>query len=212
MNQEELQPTEIPDQKRPDHSLAGSLFDILEMFAWALFAVFMIFTFAIRLCNVEGDSMKNTLYNNDKLLLSNVGYTPKQDDIIVFHPVGTTDPTMQQKTLVKRVIATGGQHLSINFKTKEILVDGVKYADSHAVFLNYNGTPAPSYITPYTNGVPYDPETQILELDVPENMLFVMGDNRNNSRDSRDAHISFIDTRGVLGKVILRLSPFTAFT
>ncbi len=203
MNQEELQVQEEMPLRIPKASgAASSLFDVLEMFAWSLFVVFMLFTFAIRLCDVKGASMENTLYDDQKLLLCNVAYTPKQDDIIVFCPFNAENEAMQQRTLVKRVIATGGQELTINYDTQEIFVDGVKYADSHAIFKDPNtGFP--------TDG--YTGESGVLTLTVPENMLFVMGDNRNNSQDSRSSGIGFVDARGVLGKVVLRLAPFTLF-
>ena len=198
-------------EPQKDLGVAAKAFDVLEMFAWSMFVVFMLFTFAIRLCNVEGDSMQNTLFNGEKLLLYSVGYTPAQDDIIVFHLTDPDQTTDLEKTLVKRVIATGGQTVKINFYTAEIFVDGVKYEDTHAVFKKLDGTEIDSYTMPFTNGVAYDRRTGILQLQIPEHTLFVMGDNRNNSRDSRDADILFVDERCVLGKVIARLSPFTTF-
>ncbi len=211
MNEQQELPIspEIEPKKEEKGGIAGALFDVLEMFAWSLFAVFIIFTFAVRLCNVEGSSMENTLYNGEKLLLSSVAYTPEQDDIVVFHLTDAENDL--QKTLVKRVIATGGQHLEINFYTKEITVDGEKYDDAHAVFKS-GGNEVEGYLPGhYTYDLEYNTQTGVLALDVPEGHLFVMGDNRNNSQDSRDADILFVDERCVLGKVILRLSPFTFF-
>ena len=155
--------------------------------------------------------MENTLYDKQHLLVYSGFSTPRQDDIIVFH---LTDDAMQ-KTLVKRVIATGGQTVRINIHTREILVDGAVYEDSHAVF-KYGGSAdndALGYFASLFEGNPhYNPETGIFEATVPENHLFVMGDNRNNSKDSRDADMGFIDERCILGKAILRLSPFTVFS
>lgn len=204
--------TEMPsEQLQKNLGVAAKAFDILEMFAWSMFVVFMLFTFVIRLCSVDGDSMQNTLYHGENLLLYSAGYTPEQDDIIVFHLTDPDHETKLEKTLVKRVIATGGQTLRINFHTTEIFVDGVEYEDSHAVFKLLDGSETESYTMPFTNGVSYDRRTGILELEVPDNMLFVMGDNRNNSRDSRDASVLFVDERCVLGKVVARIAPFTVF-
>ena len=213
--QEDLQelpsPTLEEQPPKKDLGVAARAFDVLEMFAWSMFVVFMLFTFAVRLCNVDGDSMQNTLFHGEKLLLYSVNYTPEQDDIIVFHLTDPDGASDLQKTLVKRVIATGGQTVEINFYTAEIYVDGVRYEDSHAVFKRLDGSETDSYTMPFTNGVAYDRKTGILKLQVPEHTLFVMGDNRNNSRDSRDADVLYVDERCVLGKVIARLSPFTVF-
>lgn len=207
-NEQNIIPAEEAPEKKKDSGGSALWFDILEMFAWSLFVVFLLFTFAVRLCKVDGSSMENTLYEGENLLLYNVGYVPAQDDIIVFH---MTKPEVDlEKTLVKRVIATGGQTLRIDFNTGEILVDGVKYEDSHAILKNSENAIVNQY---NLNGAEhhYDPLTRIMSLTVPENHLFVMGDNRNWSKDSRDADIMFVDERSVLGKVILRFSPFTLF-
>ena len=204
----------IAPQKEPrTKSTVSFLFDALEMFAWSLFAVFLIFTFTVRLCRVDGASMENTLYEGENLLVYSLGYTPKQDDIIVFH---LTKPDVDlEKTLVKRVIATGGQELKIDFNTGEILVDGVLYDDTHAMLKDYSGQETGTYLQAALlfNGNPdYNPETNILEVTVPDDKLFVMGDNRNWSKDSRNTDVGFVDTRCVLGKVVLRLSPFTVLS
>ena len=207
-NEQSILPQEQLSETPSEQKSSAFWFDILEMFAWSLFAVFLLFTFAVRLCKVDGSSMENTLYEGENLLLYSVGYVPSQDDIIVFH---MTKPEVDlEKTLVKRVIATGGQTLQIDFKTGEILVDGVRYEDSYAVLKNSEDVIVDAY---NLNGAEhhYDPTTRVMSLTVPENHLFVMGDNRNWSKDSRDADIMFVDERCVLGKVILRLSPFTLF-
>ncbi len=189
---------------------ASSVFDIVEMIAWSVFVVLILFSFALRLCRVDGGSMENTLYNGENLILYNLGYTPKQDDIIVFNLTGRNDKVAS--TLVKRVIATEGQLLEIDFKTGVIKVDGKEYADSHAVFKQqYNNSDVGHYILTAVGSPYYDYATNTLTVQIPEGKLFVMGDNRNNSKDSRDPVVGLVDERWVLGKVILRISPFTLF-
>ena len=219
MNQEPMLPND-EEQKEPQDSTDASVaeapasagkkavagvFDILEMFALSVFAVLIIFTFLVRLCRVEGGSMENTLYNGQYLLLYSLGYTPKQDDIVVFH---VTDESGNGKTMVKRVIATGGQTVEINFESCEILVDGVPYDDAHAVLKNRFTDDITGAYDLFANHH-YDSATKTLSATVPEGTLFVMGDNRNNSKDSRNDEIGFIDSRTVLGKAVLRLHPFT---
>jgi len=109
--------------------LANGLFDYVELFAWSVLTVLIIFTFGIRLCRVDGESMENTLHDKQMLLLYSLAYTPQQDDIIVFH---LTKPEANlEKTLVKRVIAVGGQEVEINLKSLEIRVDGELYDDAY---------------------------------------------------------------------------------
>lgn len=199
--------------------IASVLFDYVEIFAWSLFAVILIFTFALRICRVDGESMTYTLQDGEKLMVTNLFYTPKQDDIIVFH---LTNPEAgMEKTLVKRVIAVSGQTVELNTKTGELTIDGVPYEDAHRYLLrkttsrDENG----KYVSAYevtdsysTSGLffyGYDESTGIFRTTVPEGHVFVMGDNRNNSRDSRNPSVGFVDERCILGKVILRLYPLT---
>ena len=198
---------EVPPKKK--RSVGAIVFDYVEMFAWSVFAVLLIFTFGFRLCQVDGQSMENTLHNGERLLLFSAGYTPRQDDIVVFH---LTEPEKNlEKTLVKRVIATGGQTVEINTLTGKITVDGKEYADTHSVLKNPSAGIEIGYYYASLFSYGYDGSTGIFRVTVPEGYLFVMGDNRNNSKDSRNPDVGFVDARCVLGRAILRLSPFTVF-
>ena len=210
MNDEKQTPENAapqPEQsakKKETRSITAAMFDYVEMFAWAVFIVMILFSFGFRICRVDGSSMEDTLQNNQTLLLRSAFYTPKQDDIVVFH---LTDPeNNMEKTLVKRVIALEGQTVRIDLKTKIITVDGVEYADSHKVLKNNNGEYNSAYFR-----YDYNPDTQIFETTVPVGCVFVMGDNRNNSMDSRNRIVGFVDKNCILGGVVMRLSPFTFF-
>ena len=187
------------------HKKRGSNFfkdivDYLEIIVLALGAVVILFSFCFRLCTVSGDSMKNTLFNGESVIVTDLFYKPSRGDIIVFH-----DTNDLKKPLVKRVIATEGETVSITY-----LVDGM---DVYITDINGNTT---KYREDYVNysgngGVPpywYGTIGSTVEYTVPENKIFVMGDNRNDSKDSRDSSVGFIDERTVLGKVIFQVTPF----
>lgn len=202
---------ELEQQSAPQKKEApgGFLFDALEMFVWSLAILLLLFTFVLRLCRVEGASMENTLWDGENLLLYSFAYEPQQDDIVVFHLTGEEENL--EKMLVKRVIATAGQTVEIDFKNNAIIVDGVPYDDEHAVLKNSSDVVIDRYLGNRPNWE-YDAKTDSMTVVVPEGHLFVLGDNRNFSRDSRDSSIMFVDERCVLGKVILRVAPFTVFS
>ena len=154
------------------------------------------------------------------LIISNFFYTPDNGDVIVFHQI-----EYFQKPLVKRVIATGGQTVTINFEKKSIEIKNTKtgepvaFNDEFATYYNPDETDfgdryawennwEHSELYKKVNAV-YNEQDGSYTFDVPEGMLFVMGDNRNNSSDSR--LLGFIDERTVLGKAIVRVKPFDIY-
>lgn len=207
---QDIEDTATPSPEQPPiaKKIASSVFDIVETFAWSVFVVLILFTFALRLCRVDGRSMENTLYDGQNLLLYSLNYTPEQDDIVVFHL--TDEENNMTKTMVKRVIATGGQTVELNFNTGKILVDGVEYADSHAVLKDRVTDKITGVYSLYAEHS-YDPATRTFKATVPDGCVFVMGDNRNNSKDGRDSDVGFIDERCILGKAVVRIAPFTLY-
>ena len=188
---------DAPVSKAPEKkdSFLRSVIENLEVVVLAACAVILIFTMGVRVCAVNGTSMYDTLNHEDKLLVSNLFYTPERGDIIVFHMTGEDK---FNEPLVKRVIATGGEWLDINFETWEVRVADNPEMEN-AVTLDepyiYLGEPARYYSIDFP-------------LQVPEGHLFVMGDNRHGSADSRSSACGFVDERRVLGKVVCRLYPF----
>ena len=174
-------------------------YDYVEVFAVSIIAVILIFTFAVRLCRVDGNSMNNTLRNEELIIATNLFYEPEQGDIIVFHLVNDS----YRQPLVKRVIATEGQTVEINMNTGVIKVDGVVYEDEHAYLSGGQYSVMKDFDTRF-----YSQTTGVFAATVPEGKVFVLGDNRNNSNDSRMRSVSFVDVDTILGKAIIRIAPF----
>ena len=166
---------------------ASMLYDWADALVYALIAIVLLFTLLIRMTGVIGDSMKPTLHQNDKLIISNLFYTPKQGDVVV-----VTKKSFRTEPIVKRVIATAGQTIDIHFDTGTVYVDGVQLEESYIA----EATVRSGDIT--------------FPLYVPEGYLFVMGDNRNHSTDSRFSEVGLIDERMVLGTVLFRVFPLNA--
>ena len=149
----------------------------------------LVFVFVIRIMDVNGSSMSPTLINGDKVLVSGLFYEPDRGDIVVFKKDSYND----NKALVKRVIAVEGDVVNIDFD------NGIVYVNGEAVeeaYLSVSTNTKLDFIGPQT---------------VPENCLFVMGDNRNASTDSRDKRIGMVDKRVVIGKVLMVVYPFSSF-
>ena len=167
-------------------SIIVYLHDLLYM----LMAVLLVFLLLFRVIVVSGDSMYSTLLDGDYLLLlGNVFYQePEQGDIVVISKQAFDDG----KPIVKRVIAAEGQHVDI--------LDGVVYVDHIAI--------EEPYIDCETH--PYGSQGTQFPLTVPKDCIFVLGDNRGVSRDSRDPIIGQVDKREVLGKAIFLMLPGTS--
>lgn len=206
-NQNNLNDNEIINEaptapKEKKQSAAFAILEYAEMFVFAVVAVLLVFTFAFRLCEVKGGSMLNTLKNGERVITTNIFYTPKQGDIIVFHQTSDINPTLNEP-IIKRVIATEGQTVKIDFRDgndMQIWVDGVEFEDENAYFDQLRG-----HIYPQHH---FNRLTGIFEATVPEGHVFVLGDNRDNSNDSRSAAIGFVDERRILGKALFRIKPF----
>lgn len=197
-------PATPPVKKARKQSLTADLFDTFETFCHALVLMMLIFAFVLRFVTVDGGSMKNTLQDLDKLVISDLFYTPETGDIVVLDAEGVEG--LSQKYIIKRVIATEGQVVEINYANWAVRVDGKLLKEG---YVNYESGKA-------MNGGGFAGEEAVVidkdgnaSFTVPEGMLFVMGDNRNHSTDSRA--VGFFEEDRLLGRVLFRISPFSSF-
>lgn len=192
---------ENPDPHTPEesNSIARVLFEYVEMFSIALCAVLLMFMFAFRLCDVRGESMEKTLFEGEKLLVSNLFYTPERGDIIIFHQTGD----ILNEPIVKRVIATGGEWIDIDFQTSPQKIT-IKIYDANMNLITVLDESEYAYLD---TRVPMRLSDFDYPMQIPEGYLFVLGDNRNHSTDSRSHVIGLVDERRILGKVLMRLYP-----
>ena len=190
------EPEEETNEEQAPRRPGADLYDWLQMFLGCVVAAVVLFNCVARLTRVDGDSMNNTLQDGEIMLIWSLGYTPKQGDIVVLNktPVlltGWTEP----RAIVKRVIATGGQTVDIDYMAGLVYVDGQPLDEPYL--------PEEMYLP--------GPTMQQTHWEVPEGSIFVMGDNRNHSTDSRDIQLGPIDTDYILGRAVLALWPSERF-
>lgn len=166
-------------------SLATGIFDWIEAFVKALVLVVLLLTFVFRIVGVDGSSMFPTLQDGERVIISNLFYTPQRGDIVVI-----AQPNFTNKPIIKRIIAVGGDTIDINYDTNQVIVNG-KVIDE----------PYLQERMQQTGDIP-------LPVTLKEGELFVMGDNRNGSTDSRSSLIGIIDERYVVGRFLFRIFPF----
>lgn len=181
-NEKELETQALDMVQKKDRSL----YDWVQALVCSVLSVVLIFTFLVRLIGVDGHSMVPTLQDQDRLLVvtSILDHTYRSGDVVVLRKA-----SFLQEPIVKRIIATAGQTVDIDFDTGSVFVDGK--------LLN----------EPYINELTLAKEGTIFPLTVPQGSVFVMGDNRNHSSDSRDSRLGTVDTRYILGKAVFLLFP-----
>lgn len=193
------QKDEVPEETEKEYTYDPEkpraidwIFDIAEMFVFVLVAVMILTSFLFKHSIVEGDSMRNTLEDGDHLIISDLFYTPERGDIVVFEDYSTS----LKKAVVKRVIGLPGDTVEVRLNEAgeyEVYIDGVYLEEEYA--LNEIDFTSPGVGT-WTVG---------------EGEIFVLGDNRYNSTDSRDGRVGTIDIDCILGKVLFRFLPFDKF-
>ena len=194
---------ETPQKKK---SLAKDIIESIELIAISFAVIVILFSLVFRVCTVSGESMENTLDNGDVVICSNLFYTPQRQDIVVVHVNRKTDADGNllaglDEPIVKRVIGLPGDTVNIVYlpnNQMKVTVINEKTNESFELVEDY--VKKDSCSQPHSIK---HPETFV----VGEGEIFVMGDNRYHSADSRDPRIGIIDSRRVLGRIIFRVSP-----
>ena len=178
---------------------------MFEMLFITFFMTVLTFQYIFHIATVKGDSMQNTLTSGDRLITTVGCNSPEQGDIVIIYAgeAVTLDDNRNpeikkglRKSLVKRVIAVGGQTVDIDFDRGAVYVDGVMLDENYITGLTHMDEGA------FTGQYP---------VEVPEGYVFVMGDNRQVSKDSRSDEIGFVAVGNITGKVLLRVAPRERF-
>lgn len=179
--------TQDPNAKKPKSTLRVVI-EWVETVVVSLVIAILLFTFVIRIVTIVGSSMAETLQDGDIVISSNLFYTPERGDIVVVDSYNGYG-----EALTKRIIGVAGDEINIDFNNSVVYVNGEILSE-------------PYLTTPTTRQFDVT-----FPVTVPEGCVFILGDNRPVSLDSRDTRIGFVDERDILGHVLLRIYPFSSF-
>ncbi|MBQ1555082.1 MAG: signal peptidase I [Clostridia bacterium] len=176
------------EEEQKTGGLMVELYEWLEAIAFALSIVVILFTFVFRVVSVSGPSMNPTLISGDRVILNSLFFTPSNGDIVVI----TQPKSHDNEPLIKRVIAVEGQTIALDPENDTVTVDGVVLNENYILEEDLKSA-----------GNAYE-----YPLTVPKGKVFVMGDNRNDSFDSRADGLGMVDEDYIMGRAIFRIYPF----
>lgn len=187
--EETLQTRQEPSKPRRVSPAVRSVMEWVETIVMAVVLVAVAFTFVARVITVDGVSMEPTYYNGDRVLVTKLAGQARQGDVVIV--VGALE-----EPIIKRVVATEGQTVDFDPELGEVTVDG---------------QPLPGSVFGIEDGITFVPDLPGMVMEfpqtVPEGCVFVLGDNRDNSTDSRFVTVGMVDQRNILGKVVFNLYP-----
>lgn len=186
----EAEPDDIKE-KQP-FNFGREVLEWVESLVFALLIVQLVLIFVFRVVMVDGTSMTNTLQDGDRLIMTHVAYEPERDDVIVL------DSKVADKILIKRVIGIEGDKVVVDYNKNHVYVNDEEISNDHIKEIMRDNVI-------YFDGA-YRVADGVYEYNVPDDTVFVMGDNRNDSKDSRS--IGFVDESEIMGKAVLRIYPF----
>lgn len=161
-----------------------SFYEIIESIFVSFLIITLLILFVFRAIAVDGSSMNPTLNDNDRLITTNFLYTPKKGDIVVIDKNNNL-----KKPLVKRVVATSGDTVKIDYLTGDVYVNGVVLEEKYI-----------------KEKISITKQPELLQT-VKDGYVFVMGDNRNNSTDSRAEEVGQVNAKNILGRALFRVFP-----
>ncbi len=176
----------------------ASIFEWLDVIVASLVAVVIIFTFVFRIVAIDGSSMNNTLFHGERVIITNLFYEPERGDIIVIsrNKANSSESDSYEKPIIKRIIAIEGDLVDIDFEKGQVFVNGELLKED------------------YIKEPTYASHDVTFPVRVPENCVFVLGDNRNDSKDSRFSEIGdhgMVNEKYILGHAVLRVFPINKF-
>jgi len=189
---QETEENEKKKKKKNEGRFSSEWFSWCESLMTVLIFFVIVFTFIIRLIGVDGSSMFPTLQDHNIMLVSNLNYKPARGDIVVLRKPGFYN----DQPIVKRIIASGGDTIALDPETGDVIVNGARLEEPYIL---EKIDPLDSF-----GDMSYP-------LTVPEGSIFVMGDNRNGSTDSRFSSLGLVDERYILGHVLSVVYPFDNF-